>query len=74
MIPVSASYGSPISRNPDARADPDCRAGDRQTVLVVMPEKTRLNDPGVGFILDNSEQSPDETAREILRRVQTENL
>ncbi|HEX9004205.1 MAG TPA: hypothetical protein VGB07_30105 [Blastocatellia bacterium] len=36
--------------------------------------ETRLNDPGVGFILDNSAQSPDETAREILRRIEAKNL
>ncbi len=33
---------------------------------------TRLNDPGFGAIIDNSAQSPDETAREILRGIQTE--
>ena len=32
--------------------------------------ETRLNDPGLGVIIDNSAQSPDETAREILRDIQ----
>jgi hypothetical protein len=31
--------------------------------------ETRLNDPAIGVIIDNSAQSPDETAREILRGI-----
>jgi chloramphenicol 3-O-phosphotransferase len=36
--------------------------------------ETRLNDPGIGVIIDNSAQSPDETAREILRRIEAKIL
>jgi chloramphenicol 3-O-phosphotransferase len=36
--------------------------------------ETRLNDPAVGIILDNSAQSPDETARDILRYIQTNDV
>lgn len=34
--------------------------------------ETRLNDPDVGIIIDNSSQTPEETAREILRGIHAE--
>jgi adenylate kinase family enzyme len=34
--------------------------------------ETRLNDPGIGIIIDNSSQSPNETAHEILRHIEEE--
>jgi hypothetical protein len=34
--------------------------------------ETRLNDPGIGIIIDNSAQAPDETAREIVRQIEKE--